>query len=97
MWQADVATTPCQEARENDGLLYGSAGAVGHDEEAAEECWYHDEKADIKQSFNGGCCESFKAQREAQRRTHPGYPRPETRSFGRLDWRGLTIVSSTPQ
>jgi hypothetical protein len=98
MLQADMATGPYHEARENDGLLYRSASAVGNDEEAAAAAaaakrWYHDEKVDIKYSLASRYTESSKA----QRRVYPGYSKLETRSFDQLDWRDVNIVSPIPQ
>ena len=84
-----LATGPYHEARENGGRLYGSATAVGHDEEAAKECWYHNVDGDIKYLFEAGYSESS----PAERREHPGYSKLETRRLKKLDPRKETIVS----
>jgi hypothetical protein len=89
MWPADVATRPHHEARENEGLLYASATAVGRDEEKATERWCHDAKVDIRDPSDAGSNDSS----TAQRRVYPGNLQLETRSSARLDWCEVTIVS----
>jgi hypothetical protein len=80
------------EARKKDELLCESGSAAGHDEEAAKERWYHDEDEDIRCLLDAGEHESS----TAQRTSHSGYSKPETRSFQNFDWRHETIVSSFP-
>lgn len=88
-----VAAKSDHEAREDDGLLGGSAFAIWHDEEAVEKCWYDNVEEHIKYLSRSACNESSKA----QQRTHPGYSKLETRSFHRPNWRDVTIVSCIPQ
>ncbi|KAJ4373193.1 hypothetical protein N0V83_003486 [Neocucurbitaria cava] len=88
---AGLATGPYHEARENGGRLYGSAAAVGHDEEAAKECWYHNVDGDIKYLCEAGSNESS----PAERREHPGYSKLETRRLKKLDPRKETISSGS--
>jgi hypothetical protein len=80
------------EARKKDELLCESGSAAGHDEEAAKERWYHEEDEDIRCLLDAGEHESS----TAQRTSHPGYSKLETRSFQNFDWRHETIVSSFP-
>lgn len=86
---AEQATGPCHEASENVESASASARAVGRDGEANQERWYHNVEWDIKCLFEAGDNESS----TAERRTHPGYPKLETRSFNLPDWRDHTTVS----
>jgi hypothetical protein len=89
---ANMVAGARHEAREEDELLCELESAAGHDEEAAKEHWYHDEDEDIKCLLNAGEHESS----TAQRTSHPGYSKLETRSFQNFDWRHETIVSPFP-
>lgn len=89
---ANMAAGARHEAKEKDELRSEAGSAGVHDEEAAEERWYHSEDEDIKCLLDTGEHESS----TAQRTSHPGYPKLETRSFQNFDWRHETIVSSFP-
>jgi hypothetical protein len=91
MWPPGVAVEPHgeDEARENEGLLFAYAHAVGEDAVAAQECRYRDEKPHVQNLMEAGVNESSTAQRSA----HPGHSRFETRVPEKLDWHDVTIVS----
>jgi hypothetical protein len=90
MWPADATTRPHHEVGENDGLLteYENGTVIGVDGVAAEKCWHRNEIDNAQDLLEAGGTESS----PAERRDHPGYPRFETRSFDKLDWRDASIV-----
>lgn len=89
----NMAASGRQEAREEEGLLCESGRMNAHDEEMAKERGYHSDDEDIKCLLNAGEHESS----TAQRTSHPGYPKLETRRFDNVDWRPDPIVSPLPE
>jgi len=86
MWPAGVAGGLQDEARENEGLLYG----LEHGEKAVGMRWERNVKGNRENLFESGYNES----NPAERRAHPGYSPFETRGSNGPDWRDVTIVSS---
>jgi hypothetical protein len=91
MWPADGATGRPHEVGENDGLLHEFETVVG-DDEVVNADRYHNEKSRIEYVLEAGGNESG----TAERKVHPGYPRFETRSTDRLDWRDVTTSIVSP-